>query len=268
MPTQSVERAMFILRQFSVDEPQLGVSEVSRRIGLTKSTVSRLLATLREGGLVVQDPISRQYRLGMGLVELGETVVHTDPLLRAVHPYQHYLADAVGEGVYLAVRSGFEMLTLLHERPPDLRDPVPWTSRAPLHCTAGGKILLAHMEEDELTTLLEKGLPRFTGNTITDPAKLRAHLEQVREEGFATCFEEFREGVNSISVPLAKQDGTVVATLGIVGPAYSLTREKAMRSLDTLRGIATEISLKMRPLLREADHPWTWHTTGTNPAPA
>lgn len=255
MPTQSVQRAMSILRQFSVDEPQLGVSEVSRRLGLTKSTVSRLLATLREGGLVRQDPINREYRLGMGLLELGQIVAHTDPLLRVVRPYQQYLAEAVRESVCLTVRTGLEVLVLLREEPPDLRDPVPWVTRLPLHCTSSGKILLAHMEEDELTTLLEKGLPRFTGNTITDPAKLREELERVSEQGFGTCFEEFREGVNSIAVPLAKQDGTLLATLSIVGPAYSLTREKAMHSLEKLRGVATEISLKMRSLLPEADRP-------------
>lgn len=103
MPTQSVDRAISILRQFSVDEPQLGVSELSRRVGLTKSTVHRLLASLLQGGLVKQDPTTREYRLGLGLVELGQMVVHTDPLLRLVHPYQHYLADRVGEAVHLGV---------------------------------------------------------------------------------------------------------------------------------------------------------------------
>jgi len=245
MPTQSVDRALSILREFSVDEPQLGVSELSRRVGLTKSTVHRLLASLLQGGLVKQDPTSREYRLGLGLVELGQTVVQTDPLLRLVHPYQHYLADTVGEPVHLGVRAGFEMLCPMYERPADLKEPVSWMARLPLHCSAGGKILAAQMEEDELTTLLEGGLSRFTENTITDPAELRAELEVVREQGFATCFEELKHGANAIAVPLAKPDGTVVATLSIVGHAYSLTREKAMNSLEILRGVATEISLKL-----------------------
>jgi len=101
------------------------------------------------------------------------------------------------------------------------------------------------MEEDELATLLEKELPRFTESTITDPAELRAELEVVREQGFATCFEERKDGANAVAVPLAKRDGTVVATLSVVGHAYSLTREKAMHSLEILRGVATEISLKL-----------------------
>ena len=75
--------------------------------------------------------------------------------------------------------------------------------------------------------------------------ELRAELERVREQGFATCFEERKDGANAIAVPLAKPDGTVVATLSIVGHAYSLTHEKAMHSLEILRGIATEISLKL-----------------------
>jgi len=125
--------------------------------------------------------------------------------------------------------------------------------RLPLHCTAGGKILLAHMEEDEVTTLLERGLPRFTANTITHPARLREELEVVREQGFATCFEELKDGTNAIAVPLVAQAGTVVATLSIVGRAYSLTRERAMHSLETSRGIATEISLKLGSLGSEAD---------------
>jgi len=245
MPTQSVDRAISILREFSVVEPQLGVSELSRRVGLTKSTVHRLLASLRKGGLVEQDPISHQYSLGVGLLEMSHIKLYSDSLLRLVHPYLHYLAGALGEAVYVTTQEGSEVLVLLRATPGDLRDPVPWVTRNPLHCTSSGKILLAWMEEDELTTILARGLPRFTGNTVTDPAKLREELEVVREQGFATCFEEYREGVNAIAVPCAGSDGRVVVTLSTAGHAYSLTRDKAMQSLEILRGVATEISLKL-----------------------
>jgi DNA-binding IclR family transcriptional regulator len=195
--------------------------------------------------LVEQDPISREYSLGVGLLEMGHIKLYSDPLLRLVHPYLHYLTGELGEAVYVTTQKGSEMLVLLRAIPGDLRDPVPWVTRNPLHCTSSGKILLARMEEDELATLMEKGLPRFTAKTITDPAKLRAELEVVREQGFATCFEEYRKGVNAIAVPCARSDGRVVATLSTAGHAYSLTHEKAMHSLEILRGVATEISLKL-----------------------
>jgi DNA-binding IclR family transcriptional regulator len=254
MPTQSVDRALAILKQFSVDEPQLGVTELSRRVGLTKSTVHRLLASLRQGGLVEQDPESREYRLGLGLLELAHTVISSEALLRTAAPYLRYLTERVGEAAYLAVREGHEVTTLIQVLGPALGQQVTWCGRMPLHATSSGKVLLAQLEESELTALLEEGLPRYTESTITEPAILREELQRVREQGFGVCFEEAERGVNAIAVPIVKPDGTVVAALAVVGRAYTMTQEKALASLERLKATSVEITLDLQRLGYEG-HP-------------
>ncbi len=106
MPSRTVGKAIAILQQFTVDEPQLGVSELSRRLGFTRSTVHRLLASLRQGGLIEQDPSTNKYRLGHAAVELGYTAIYSDPLLVTALPYLYFLSDQVGETVYLGERRG------------------------------------------------------------------------------------------------------------------------------------------------------------------
>ncbi len=245
MPTRAVDKAIAVLKEFSSSEPELGVSDLARRLHLSKSTVHSILASLRQGGLVEQDPSTRKYRLGMELLELGNVVTYSDPLLSAALPYLHYLADRLGESVYLGARRGDQVVTLLHVMSPDLREQIGWSRSVPLHSTASGKILLADADESDLEAFLSKGLERHTKHTTTEAAQLRRELEEVRQQGFAVCFEELKAGFNAIAVPVADPQGQVIAALAVLGPAYSLTRDKAMDSLERLTAISTEITQKL-----------------------
>jgi DNA-binding IclR family transcriptional regulator len=241
---------MAILGEFTVDEPRLGVSELSRRLNLTRSTVHRLLASLRQCALIEQDPTNHKYRLGRAAVELGYTAIYTDPLLVTALPYLYFLSDQVGETVYLGERRGAEVATVLHVLSPSSRDHMRWYDRLPLHSSSSGKVLLAYSEESELEALLEQGLPRYTEHTVTDPVVLREHLRQIREQGFAPCFEEYSLGVNAIGVPVADQEGKVVAALSVLGPAYTLTRDKATASLERLKAVSREITVRLAALTK------------------
>jgi len=248
VPSRTVDKAIAILGQFTLEEPLLGVSELSRRLGLTRSTVHRLLASLRQGGLIEQDPSSHKYRLGRVAVDLGYTAIYTDPLLVTALPFLYFLSDQVGETVYLGERRGDEVATVLHVLSPSSREQMHWYDRLPLHSSSSGKVLLAHGDEGELTALLGQDLPRYTEHTVTDSTTLREELRRIREQGFAACFEEYRLGVNAISVPVVDQNGTVVAALSILGPAYTLTRDKAMASLERLKAVSREITVKLAAL--------------------
>jgi DNA-binding IclR family transcriptional regulator len=243
--SRTVDKAIAILGQFTLEEPQLGVSELSRRLGFTRSTVHRLLASLRQGGLIEQDTSSHKYRLGRAAVDLGYTAIYTDPLLVTALPYLYFLSEQVGETVYLGERRDDEVATVLHVLSPSSREQMRWYNRLPLHCSSSGKVLLAHGEESDLAALLEQGLPRYTEHTVTDPAALREELARTRQQGYAVDFEEYQLGANAIAVPVANQNGTVVAALSILGPAYTLTRDKAMASLERLRAVSREITVKL-----------------------
>lgn len=245
MPVQTVDRAIAVLNILNASQRELSLTEISDRLGLHKSTVHRLLASLEKGGLVSRPPGSRKYRLGIRLIELGNTVLNTRQLPQIVLPYLHYLSDTVEEITYLAVRDEAEVLNVVQVPSPHLIESVLWAGRAPLHCTSTGKIFLAHMSEDELEPLLENGLPRVTERTISDPAELRRELERVREQGFATAFGEHEEHINAIAVPITNSDNKVIAAIGVVGPSHRFTPEKVMRFPNIIRSVAREASQRL-----------------------
>jgi IclR family acetate operon transcriptional repressor len=246
MPIQSVGRAISILNAFSITEAQLGVTELSHRLGLHKSTVHRLLASLEKGGLVERDPRNRKYSLGIRLIELAGTMLNSRNVPQVVRPYLHYVADAVEELTYLAYLVRGEVLNVEQVPGPHLVQSVGWQGRrTPLHCTSAGKIFMAHMPEKELESVLQAGLARLTPKTITDPADLRYELERVREQGYATSFEELEEGTNALAVPISSPNDEVIAAIGVVGPSYRFTPERALSHLDVIRSVAREVSHRL-----------------------
>jgi len=120
-----------------------------------------------------------------------------------------------------------------------------WYNRLPLHSSSSGKILLAYSDEGHLADWLEQDLPAFTEHTVTDPVALREELRQIREQGFAACSEEYKLGVNAVAVPVSDQEDVVVAALSVLGPAYTLTRDKAMASVERMKAVSREISIKL-----------------------
>jgi DNA-binding IclR family transcriptional regulator len=215
-------------------------------LGLHKSTVHRLLASLQKGGLVERDPRNRKYSLGIRLIELAGTMLNSRNVPQVVRPYLHYVADAVEELTYLGYLVRGEVLNVEQVPGPHLVQSVGWQGRrTPLHCTSAGKIFMAHMPEKELELVLEAGLLRLTPKTITDPADLRYELERVREQGYATSFEELEEGTNALAVPISSPNDEVIAAIGVVGPAYRFTPERAMSHLDVIRSVAREVSHRL-----------------------
>jgi DNA-binding IclR family transcriptional regulator len=240
-----VDKAIAILKQFSTTEPQLGMSELARRLDLSKSTAHRLLGSLLKAGMVAQDPGTRRYMLGREAVQLGYTAIYSDPLLHVALPYLHYLAGQLSEAVYLAERRGLEAAPVLQVLSPVIQEQLGWYTTIPLHSTSAGKVLLAYAKEADLDTLLSSELAGSTEHTITDPAELRKQVQRVREDGYAMCFEEEELGYNGVGVPVKNPEGQVIAALAIAGPSYRLTRGQAVASMEKLKAISGEITRKL-----------------------
>jgi DNA-binding IclR family transcriptional regulator len=245
-----VDKAIAILKQFSTTEPQLGMSELARRLDLSKSTAHRLLGSLLKAGMVAQDPGTRRYMLGREAVQLGYTAIYSDPLLHVALPYLHYLAGQLSEAVYLAERRGLEAAPVLQVLSPVIQEQLGWYTTIPLHSTSAGKVLLAYSAEGVLQAVLDEGLARDTEYTITDPAELRKQVQRVREDGHAMCFEEEELGYNGVGVPVKNPEGQVIAALAIAGPSYRLTRDQAVASVEKLKAISGEITRKLESLRR------------------
>jgi DNA-binding IclR family transcriptional regulator len=239
---QAVEHAIDILECLAKTGGGLGVSEIARQTGLSKATVYHLLATLEGRRMVMREPASASYRLGWALYEMGIGVAQASEVSRMARPFLDRLAVHTGESVLLGVMDEDSVLYLDRgDAPSGFHMVAAAGGRSPLHSTASGKLLLAFAGEQEAERYLAGALASFTPNTITDPAALREQLAEIREQGYATCWQERELGLCSVAVPLRDHTGTAVASLTLAGPAGRLTQESVETHLEPLRAAAIEI---------------------------
>jgi IclR family transcriptional regulator, KDG regulon repressor len=222
----SVRNAARLLKEFRSREPQIGVSELARRLGLGKSTVHRLLTTLVGEGLIERDPRTGGYRLGLVVFELGEAVrVHLD-LHAAAGPVLASLREQTGESSQVGVLDGHEVVYVDRlESSQSLRLFTETGRRVPVHCTSSGKVLLASLDPEALEQVLAAApLLRLTDHTITGRDELLAELDKVRRRGWAEAVNERELGVASVAAPVRDARGEIVAAISIGAPTVRLGR--------------------------------------------
>jgi IclR family transcriptional regulator, KDG regulon repressor len=216
----SVRNAARLLKQFSYRERELGVSELARRLGLGKSTAHRLVATLAAEHLLEQNRETGKYRLGLAIYDLGASVSAHFALHEAALPSMAQLRNTTGETVHLAVLDGREVVYIDRLDSPDsVRFFLEVGRRMWAHCTATGKVLLAHVPEDRLDRLLAGWeLKDRTPHSITDHHLLREELREVRRRGWAHNRQESEVGHLSVGAPVRNAMGDVVAAMSVAGP--------------------------------------------------
>jgi DNA-binding IclR family transcriptional regulator len=216
---QSVERAFALLRCLS--SGAAGVSELADRSQLPKSTVSRLLSTLQDLGVVEQLDAGGDYRIGNGLIDITAGASPGRNLVALARPHLTDLAEALGEATGLSVLDGESVYYLDQidsSHAVQVRD---WTGeRVPLHVVSSGLVLLAALSEAVREAYLRRPLLQSTPRTMIDPDALRARLSAVAAAGVAWVYEEFAEGINSVAAPVHDAAGHVVAAIHAHGPSY------------------------------------------------
>ncbi|HMO57381.1 MAG TPA: IclR family transcriptional regulator [Roseiflexaceae bacterium] len=224
---QSVQRAAALLKAFDSDTPELGVNDLSRRVGLHKSTASRLLATLEHAGLVERVPGTEKYRLGFELVRLAGYVRHYGDLRELARPVLADLAAQTSETVHLAVLDGDEVINLEQIEAPHMLREANWVGRrTPLHCVANGKALLAWLPDPQSAAIYAAPLAQYTDRTITDPHLLRRQMAQVRRCGYAVALGEIEIGLHAVAAAICDRDGLPLAAVSVSGPAYRVTPQR------------------------------------------
>jgi IclR family KDG regulon transcriptional repressor len=225
---QAIERAVSILNAFSMDDHELGVTELADRLGLHKSTVHRFMVNLDAAGLVERNARTGRYRLGLHVFELGALVMQQMNLWDEALPFLEGLVHDTGETGHLAVLDGGEAIYIERvEARRALRVPSAIGRGYPAHATNLGKVLLADLSRERVEAIIaERGLAAFTPHTITDPAELEVDLELIRRRGYAVDNEEYDEGLRCIGAPVRDHSGHVVAALGIGGPVTRITPER------------------------------------------
>ncbi|HET7874685.1 MAG TPA: IclR family transcriptional regulator [Methylomirabilota bacterium] len=235
--------ALALLETFSAERPELGVTELSRALGLGKSTVYRLLVSLAARGYVSKNVQTDCYRLGLKPFEVGSLAVGQLTVREAVAPYLQRLQAASRETVHLGVLDEWEVVYIDKiESRQTLQMYSRIGRRAPIHCTALGKVLLAFQAEEEVERLLRRRLRAYTALTLTDPVKLRHELDRIRITGFAVDNEEFEVGLKCVAAPVRDHTGGVVASLGIASPAVRLPAERVAAAAELVRETALAAS--------------------------
>lgn len=220
----SVQNAARLLKEFSAHEREFGVSELARRLGLSKSTVHRLLVTLGEEHLVEQDEVTGRYRLGLAVYDLGAAVATGLDLHEAVIGPMEQLRAASGETVHVAVLDGREVVYVDRlDSPNTMKLFIDVGRRNWAHSTATGKCLLAHLPELELEALLDGWtLTSLTAKTVTDVDQLRHQLREIRKRGYSINRGESALDVLSVAAPIRDGSGSVRASLSVAGPMERL----------------------------------------------
>jgi len=250
--SQSLERGLAILSAFTPDRPALGISELARRLSLTRSTTHRYVATLATLGYLQQDEPTRKYRLGSRVLDLGFSMLGSLDIREIAAPYLRRLTDATGHTSNLAIRDGTDVILIDRVRGrPGRYHHLEFTlhvgSRLPSYCSATGKALLAFLPRPDLDRLLDRiDLVQRGPRTLTDKAALVAELDQVRRTGVAVNDEELENALRSIAAPVRSRSGEVVAAVNIAIP-WSLVAmsELVAQHAPTIQATARQIAARV-----------------------
>lgn len=220
----------------------MGVTELSKILGVQKSTVHSLLQTLLLRGFVRQTDSGR-YTLGFGLIPLGEASAERLDIRAVARPTMTELANETRKAVLLAVLSGTKLIIIEKAEPerPFLIIPK-FDFSLTLHSTAVGKILLASAPEEIISTIAEGEVEQFTPYTLTDRKALLEELARVRGQGFAVGCNETIEGVTCIAVPIHGSNGEVIAALSVSSSSSVLVPERYDSLIGLLKAKAGHIS--------------------------
>lgn len=241
-----VERTLDLLEVLAEASTPLGVSDLARSIGATKSAVFRLLVNLERRGYVSRDPISSKYQLGGELVRLGQRALESSDVRAQARSVLVALHDRFNETVNLATYTD-ALVTYVDmiESDQGLRMAARVGVTEQMHSTSLGKAILSVLPTDELERVLARPLPRQTERTITDPEQLRVELEAIRRVGFAEDRGENEVGARCFGSPIFDHRGRVVAAVSVASPESRVDDARGVLISQAVRDAAAEITRRL-----------------------
>lgn len=246
---RAVDRALDVLSCFSIQTPELSMTEISERIGVNKSTVHRLLATLETRKFVQRDAQTSRYRLGIRMLQMAYLTMEQNDLKRLAHPYLHKLSDRFRENVNLAILDNTEVVYVdVVEGPQRVKIAASPGMRLPAFSTASGKAILAFLPQEKTFELLSKGMPKYTPTTLLTPESFMQNAIVTQKNGYAVSMQEFEDGINAVAVPIFSKNQYPVASVSVAGPAYRLTYEKMVEIGQEIIKTCAEISVVLKDI--------------------
>jgi IclR family transcriptional regulator, acetate operon repressor len=241
--TETAGRVVDVLLLFTEGPPVLGVSEVARRLGLSKAVVHRILRTLLGRGMVVVDQETRGYRIGPAVAALGARALRDSTLREVAVPVIRDLARRTGETTTLSqlLPSG---RVYLDQVPSDkeIKQTVELGRRFPLHAGSSSKCMLAFLPRARREEVINGELPVLTDRTVVDRDKLRATLDRIRRQGYTWSTGERQVGAGSVAAPVFSVDGEVVGAMSICGPLPRFDAAVRQRCIPLIVAAADQVS--------------------------
>jgi DNA-binding IclR family transcriptional regulator len=250
----ALKKALEIIKLIVRENKSLSVTEIARMLALSKSTTFGILKSLEEEGFVVKVDPTKKYMAGVELFELAKNILRATDLTSIARPFLEKLVEQVEETVFLGVRED-EIVKVLEvvEAQTELKISSPVGARFALTAGVIGKLFLAPLENEEILTFLASHkLPRYTENSITDPAKFLEEIEKTRQSGYAVDLEEYLTGMRAVAAPIYSGRLSVGA-IWVVGFTSSLNDGKLPHVIQHLKQTAEEISLRLSPFYTGKD---------------
>ena len=238
-------RGIRVLTAFTPVKPELSLTDIAEFLNVDPSTASRFTYTLEDLGYLERDSQTKLYRVTPQVYAFAISLVGPRNLRQIGRPYMEHLRDRTGETVVLSVRDGIEVVIVEVVETHHTLAPRGWVGgRVPVHCSAMGKAMLAHLPEPELARTLDtiRFTPR-TPNTITNRLDFLKDLEKTRERGWALNNEEFSVGIVSVAAPIFSGEHKVTAAICIDVPSARINDETHLQRLaEEVTRVAGEIS--------------------------
>jgi IclR family KDG regulon transcriptional repressor len=244
----SVQKAVEILLAFTEYNQEVGTLELSEKLGLHKSTVSRLLRLLSYYGLIQSNKKTKKYTLGKSALDLGMAAKRyiDSQLIVTAQSFLNELRDQLGEQVSLEVISGNSSTVVCHAASSlPVRVSSDIGRRLPIYAVAGAKAILAFLPPEELDELLTDKFTAFTPNTITNPRKFRRHLEKTKKQGYSFDRGEYYPDVHAIGAPVFNSNGRPVAAVVMPVPAFRMEALLRSNGVALVKETAAKISASL-----------------------
>lgn len=247
----TVDKALSLMRFFSPQLPELGLSELARKSGFDKATTLRCLNALERNGFVEQDLLSRKYRVGLSPFHLAQIREQSFPIESIIAEHLDALVARVGETAHGTLMAGRDPVTVAISNPDRaLFVNVTPSSALPWHATASGIAIAAHLPDDMQTELLDRlDFSLFTQNTPSNKADIRKAWNTCRKNGLARALSTFEDDVIGTAAPIFGQTGHAVGSVAIASVALRMTAELETQIAKELRNIAQVITHKIGGVL-------------------
>jgi DNA-binding IclR family transcriptional regulator len=244
---QSVQKALRVLQAFSPAAPELGAQEIAARVGFPMSVTFKLARTLAAEGFLQQDPLSRRYRIGPGILAVTGAYLSSSPLHREGNEALRAVARTTGHTATLGIRDGHEVLFIaVAEGTHVVRASAGIGDRRPAYATATGKVLLSDLDDDEIRRLYEgRPMVPYTPRTVANVDALLRDVRRVRRRGLAYNLHERTADASAVAAPIRDFTGRVIAGMAVIFPAARETQPFIREVSRHLQHHATELSRRL-----------------------